>query len=693
MLELSNVPPPSAQVDVPLGTLDGGILQLEHTRVLAQVPPTFAVEPDPLGVGVFLQVTWPAPRATLECPLGQLVGLQRFTSGARNAPFWVAPVVGTATSQVQRETLWVLAQVGPQRFVLVVPLLGPTTRYSLAGDETGLRLVADTGDEAVPVDHGTAVFIAMGRDPYALTAAAARAVTHRLGAGRLRLEKPLPDFIDDFGWCTWDAFYQDVSSEKVLAGLASFAAGGVQPRFLLLDDGWQTVAKPPEGAERLSGFASNDRFPEGLAALVNATKTRFGIKRLLVWHALLGYWGGVADAALPGYGTRDVTRSFPAGVPRTKHDWDVAPWGATAGVPAASEIGRFFDDYHRSIAAQGVDGVKVDNQATLEAVSTGQGGRVVLARAYREGLERSVHTHFDGRLINCMSVTSEGVYLMRHSVLMRTSDDFWPQRPDAHGHHLFTNAQVALWFGEFVLPDWDMFQSGHPAGAYHAAARAVAGGPIYVSDKPGAHDFELLRKLVLSDGSVLRPDSIARPSPDCLFADPTREPVLLKVFNTNRDCGVVGVFNAQYHASGTRPPITGTVGIADVPTLAAGPCAAFVHRANRVCRIDSADSIPVALAEGEWELVSLAPVENAFAALGLADKLNSTGAIVRREWRGATEVRVQLREGGRFLGWSAQEPAAVFCDGRPVSWQHGAAGRLEIALPCGGPRTLILQWR
>ena len=46
----------------------------------------------------------------------------------------------------------------------------------------------------------------------------------------------------------------------------------------------------------------------------------------------------------------------------------------------------------------------------------------------------------------------------------------------------------------------------------HAAARAVSGGAIYVSDKPGQHDFELLRELVLPDGSVLRGKLPGRPT-------------------------------------------------------------------------------------------------------------------------------------------------------------------------------------
>ncbi|MCI18628.1 putative galactinol-sucrose galactosyltransferase 2-like, partial [Trifolium medium] len=63
----------------------------------------------------------------------------------------------------------------------------------------------------------------------------------------------------------------------------------------------------------------------------------------------------------------------------------------------------------------------------------------------------------------------------------------------------------------------------HPAAEYHAAARAISGGPIYVSDKPGRHNFDLLKKLVLPDGSVLRAQLPARPTLDSLFVDPARD--------------------------------------------------------------------------------------------------------------------------------------------------------------------------
>jgi raffinose synthase len=361
------------------------------------------------------------------------------------------------------------------------------------------------------------------------------------------------------------------------------------------------------------------------------------------------------------------------------------------GVPSAEKIGTFYDDYHRRLADQGVDGVKVDVQAMLEGVSAGQGGRMALGRAYRRALEASVTLHFGGRLINCMSCTSECAYLAADSTVMRTSDDFFPQRPETHGLHLHANALAGVWFGEFMQPDWDMFQSSHERGAFHAAARAVSGGPVYVSDKVGDHDFELLRKMVLSDGTVLRADLPGRPTLDCLYADPTREAVLLKIFNLNGDCGVIGVFNARHGALAVTP-ISGSVAASDVPMLRRGDYAAFAHRSGYLWRCEFDDRTAIELAEGEWELVSFAPVENGFAALGLADKFNSTRAISSRMWQQG-ECRLSLRDGGSFLGWAAQKPSSMQCDDHSIEFSYDeAGGRLAADIPSGHSNRLIIRW-
>ncbi|MFA6960919.1 MAG: Sip1-related alpha-galactosidase [Opitutaceae bacterium] len=660
------------------------------------------------GPGVFLRWTAPADEQASyhETILGRIKGLVRFTSAHRFVPFWLRPVAGVCESEVRRETLWLLAELAPSEpdsrpdYLLLVPLLSKAGRHALFGSTDGLTLSTETGDPAVPCESCDAVFVGMGDDPYRLLEQSARAVSRRIGIGRLRREKATPDFVDDFGWCTWDAFYKTVSPDGVLAGLQAFAAGGVSPRMVILDDGWQSTRRAQSGEEYLSSFSPNAKFGGDLGELVGEVKRRFGVRKFFVWHALLGYWGGLDPAVWSAdYGVRIVPRGFGPGVLHQDPSWNAGPWGGLAGVPAAKHMAAFYNDYHELLAAQGVDGVKVDAQAMLEAFGFQQGGRIPLALAARRGLEASARRHFDGRLINCMSATGECAYLAEDSVLLRTSDDFWPDRPETHGAHLYTNVQVSLWMGEFMLPDWDMFQSAHERGGYHAAARAISGGPVYVSDMVGKHDFALLRKLVLGDGTILRADLPARPSPESLFVDPTREAVALKIFNFNGDCGVLGLFDARSILVGEKHDVLScAVSCVDLPGLPEVDHVVWTHRENQLRRLSGeSESFVVKLRPDGWELVTFAPIERGFAAIGLAEKLNSSGAITARRWcesAGMRECRVTLRGGGCFLGWSFMRPDEVSWRGVSVPFVHDLVdGRLSVDLCPDLNGELAVRWQ
>lgn len=69
---------------------------------------------------------------------------------------------------------------------------------------------------------------------------------------------------------------------------------------------------------------------------------------------------------------------------------------------------------------------------------------------------------------------------------------------------------------------------------------------MYTSDRPSNHNFTLLKKLVLPDGTVFRAKLPGRPTRDCLFANPATDgKTALKVWNMNSVNGVLGVFNLQ----------------------------------------------------------------------------------------------------------------------------------------------------
>lgn len=666
------------------------VLHLAGRPVLTHLPPEIAAVEDPSGTGVFLRtkpwiardnlgpagpVAVPNTCSHLQWPLGRPADCVRWLACARGEPYWMTPRIGRDPQQVPRETQCLLLERSDGQHLLIVPLLDEPLRFALQGGSGGLELIGETNDAFAPGAGGVGVFLALGTDPYELCARGAAAVAQRLPGCRLRRDKPLPDFIDLFGWCTWDAFYQEVDPAGIRAGLAAMRDAGVSPRLLIIDDGWLTCARQATGGHQLTALAPNGKFDGTFAPVTAMAKGEFGVTCVLAWHAMLGTWGGLSPSHLPAYGTREVVRSYGVGVLShhggANHQW----WGPLVGLPAADRAASFYDDWHRLLASQGIDGVKVDVQATLESCATGSGGRVGLYRSFRTALESSVARHFNGRLINCMSHNSETWYLSPGSNLCRFSGDFYPTKPETHGPHLWTNAALGLWFGEFQHPDWDMFHSLHAQAGLHAAARAISGGPVYVSDKPGQHDAAVLRRLVLADGTVARCTGPACLSPASLYADPLAEAELLRIWNRNPCGAVVGAFNV--HRDG--PAIAGTVSAADVPGFAGE---AVLHADGRLQR---GGTLALTLDPLGHGIVTLAPLQDGLAVIGL-ERLYNPGAAVLRVARQDGVATVELRDGGTLLAWAERRPRQVRCGNADVPFTWDAASHaLRLELPLGGP--------
>lgn len=633
----------------------------------------------------FVRARLDAASARARLRLGRVPRAVRWVACYRAEPFWMKPKVGRELADVPRDTQFLLLELDADALLLVVPLASAPFKATLEGDADGLWLVLDSGDTDATGDDAVVAYVAEGRDPYALCRDGAQAVAERLGSFELRRNKRRPAFAELFGWCTWDAFYQEVSEEKLFQGLEAFRSGGVEPRFLILDDGWQSVTPMPSGAPRLAAFGANAKFPSGLAASVRRAKSDYAVERFMVWHAVHGYWGGVDGAALSAYGVQDVPRRYSSEVLEHFPTANVDYWGPIAGRPGLPRLAAFYDDYHAALAADGVDGVKVDNQASVEALAALQGGRVRAMQQTHLALEKSVARHFAGELINCMSCSSEMFYADRSAALTRTSPDFYPDRPETHGLHVHTNALVGLWFGEIVHPDWDMFQSGHAVGPFHAAARAVSGSAVYVSDKPGAHDFALLRELVCSDGRALVAEDVGVPTRDSLFVDPVGDAALYKVQNRNR-CGfVVGVFNATRDAV-----LVGTVAPSDVSGLQGGEFALYLKRADRLLRVAHERATSLELAPLTAEVASFAEVVRGVAALGLRDKLNGGAALVSAAWSGDT-YELELRDGGSLLVLSEGQPKRVTSAGDdvPFTWLNQ---RLDVTLTKPGVQRVCVYF-
>ncbi|KAF9606117.1 hypothetical protein IFM89_023170 [Coptis chinensis] len=288
------------------------------------------------------------------------------------------------------------------------------------------------------------------------------------------------------------------------------ARGGTPPRFLIIDDGWQQIGveanKEPEECLVQEGVYLQYMMQVCL--------------RMACPCRLLGRCNRVKPAAT-GMEHYDSALTYPVQSPGVKgNQLDIVMDSVSVhglGLVQPKKVFDFYNELHAYLSSCGVDGVNVDVQ---NIIGEGHGERVALTRSYHQALEASISRNFpDNGCIACMCHSTDGMYSAKKTVVVRASDD------------LFT---------------YDPHNSLHPTADYHAAARAVGGCPIYVSDKPGNHNFELLKKLVLPDGSVLRAKLPGRPTRDYLFANPARDGTsLLKVWNTNKCSGVVGVFNCQ----------------------------------------------------------------------------------------------------------------------------------------------------
>ena len=652
-------------------------LQIAGSILLDRPDPGIAIAPDVTGSGVFLMAQAAQSSSRLTWNLGTVPGVRRFLACSRDGAWWMVPRTGTTLAQVPVETQFLLLDLEDGDHVLIAPLVDEPMRFALEGSADGLVLVGETGDAFRGGRGGLAAYIARGADPYQLAEHGARAVAARLPGCRLRTDKPLPDLIDGFGWCTWDAFYHAVDPQGIRAGLASLKAADATVRFLIIDDGWQSTARQASGEERLTSFRANAKFGHTLAPTVRMAKEEFGVAQVLVWHNIVGYWGGIDSGDLPGYEADAVPRCFGQGLlqvqPLANHQW----WGQLVTRPGAGGVRRFYDDYHRLLANEGVDGVKVDSQAVLEGVANGAGGRVTLTAAYRTALEDSVDRHFQGRLINCMSHGSETWYLQGGSNLNRGSNDFWPDKPASHGLHLWTNAAVGFWFGAFHHIDWDMFHSRHALGWYHAAARAVSGGPVYVSDKPGAHDPAVLRAVAMSEGRIPRPLDPGQPGRSSLYGDTS----LLTIVNRNRHGSVIGVF----HRDMTGSPVTAAIGGNELPVLP-GEVAAYGFRSRQV----ALGGLSLTLAPQEWEVVTLSPVINGLAIFGLAELLNSGGSLLAVTWTEGL-CTIELADGGELVGWATQKPTIIA--GAPTTelqWSDDN-GRFTVPVAGTGPQRVVLR--
>ncbi|KAJ8749930.1 hypothetical protein K2173_013845 [Erythroxylum novogranatense] len=692
--------------------------------------------------------------------IGKLKNI-KFMSIFRFKVWWTTHWTGSNGRDLEHETqIMILNKSDLGRpYVLLLPLIEGQFRASLQpGTDDNVDICMESGSKKVSDStFKSALYVHAGNDPFTLVQEAMKVVRGHLGTFKLLEEKTPPGVVDKFGWCTWDAFYLTVHPQGIWEGVKGLVDGGCPPGLVLIDDGWQSIShdEDPINKEgmncavageqmpcRLLKFEENYKFRDyvspkslesgaknnkGMGAFIKDLKEKFNtVEYVYVWHALCGYWGGLRPN-VPGLPESVVVKpTLSPGLEITMEDLAVDKIvNNGVGLVPPEVVDQMYEGLHSHLETVGIDGVKVDVIHLLEMLCDNYGGRVELAKAYFKALTASVRKHFNGNgVIASMEHCNDFMFLGTEAICLgRVGDDFWCTDPSGdpngtfwlQGCHMVHCAYNSLWMGNFIHPDWDMFQSTHPCAEFHAASRAISGGPIYVSDSVGNHNFQLLRRLVLPDGSILRCQHYALPTRDCLFEDPLHDgKTMLKIWNLNKFTGVIGAFNCQgggwsretrrnqcasqfsHRVSTLTNPLEiewnsgkNPISIEEVQVFAM-----YMSQAKKLVFSKPYENIEIALDPFNFELITVSPVATLtlahkavqFAPIGLVNMLNTGGAIQSLVYDSANgdSLRIGVKGSGEMRIFASEKPRTCRIDGLDAAFQYEEY-MVVVQVPCSDP--------
>jgi hypothetical protein len=169
----------------------------------------------------------------------------------------------------------------------------------------------------------------------------------------------LADWYEGLSYCTWNALGQNLTEEKILEALDALKSHGIKVVNLIIDDNWQSLDN--EGKEQWhrawkSFEANKEGFPSGLRHTTSVIRQRHpNIGHIAVWHALMGYWGGISPTGelVQKYKTKEVDRK------------DSLAGGKMLAIDP-DDINQFYDDFYSFLTSAGIDAVKTDAQFYID---------------------------------------------------------------------------------------------------------------------------------------------------------------------------------------------------------------------------------------------------------------------------------------------------------------------------------------
>jgi raffinose synthase len=596
-----------------------------------------------------------APLNGIVIRVRDIPGISGLMANYQHKDWWTRPFFQTDLSQLPARTLSLLWKAN-DLYTHLLPVCDKEYRTDLCGSTEGMHIRISAYQGGFAECSTLAFVLASGQNPFQLAELNAQVgLKASGGVARPRTEKTYPEILDHLGWCSWDAFYQEVNAEGLLEKSKEFKTKNIPVRWVMIDDGWSEVSDD----KRLRSYdAVPDKFPGGLSAVIKEMKQEYGVNWVGVWHTIAGYWGGVD----------------PDGELFESNKGYLYQNNGGAWVPRPDSVSGFgfWNDWHAYLKRQGVDFVKVDSQSAVANFLTDHTPIGVAAQSAHTALEASVGLHFNGCVINCMGMASENIWHRPASAVSRNSDDFMPENKDSFKEHALQNAYNSFYHGHFYWGDWDMYWTDNPDDQQNMVLRAISGGPIYFSDKPAQTNPNHIWPLVYRDGKIIRCDQPGQPTEDGLTVNPIVEAVPLKIWNRIGKTGVIAAFNIHQEAE-----VKGDFSPSDIPGMEGTDFWVYEYVQKKLFSLKLDERSELELQQNETVMYSIIPKEAEVTPIGLIDKIISTDAV-NGCWHGANKTIIHLKEGGKFAFTSANNPVSIMINGTKAEYIQGEHEELYI---------------
>lgn len=543
-----------------------------------------------------------------------------------------------------QEGQFILLQLSDGQYLALLPMTSEKA-YGQFFVENG-HLILKTGNYGTKVVDGEIPLVcwAYGSSPYAATQAVWNQVfASGYVAAQSRSTKQYPvEPYGYLGWCSWEHYKTKISEKVIADAFHTIEESDAPIRWLMVDDGYLDQ----QGRMLKSFGVDKKKFPNGWSP-ITGLKNEEKIKWVGIWRNFGGYMNGVSANH-----TMDDLKSH---LMPMKDKKKVLP----KNTPEASKA--FYDKMVSDTKDNGFDFIKVDFHFKTFEHYIGTPDPVEAMRQNNEALENATH-EMGIPLLNCIAQPNINSLQTKYSALTRSSPDYNQKDKDKNKCNAYQSFANHLWMGQTVWGDLDMFHTHDERDVLPMAiARAISGGPVYISDEPSKIVPEVLTPFAYEDGLLLRTQAPATLLPESFFIHPFRDEEVFRVIAPLEDkVAAIALFNF----SEAGKTLEGSISSKDYPHAGellqpndgawAQPAEGLLvydQGARKIVELDGDFSSEVS--DFGAKLFLLYPKNQGWVVIGRVDKYLPSAAVKVKSVS-KDKVVFTLHESGPLVIWSDQ---------------------------------------